>query len=77
MSLGECISPIFVVLKPDGSHRLIFNFKNCNKAVFYRHFKMDTLASILSLVTPGAYMATIDLPHAYCTIPVAFEHKKF
>ena len=74
---GECISPIFVVPKPDGSHRLIFNFKNCSQAVLYRHFKMDTLASILSLVTPIAYMATIDLRHAYYTIPVAFEHQKF
>jgi hypothetical protein len=74
---GECISPIFVVPKPDGSHRLIFNMKNCNQAVLYRHFKMDTLASILSLVTPGAYMATIDLRHAYYTIPIASEHQKF
>ena len=74
---GECNSPIFVVPKPDRSHRLIFNFKNCNQAVLYRHFKMDILTSILSLVTPGAYMATIDLRHAYYTIPVAFEHQKF
>ena len=75
--LGEYISPIFVVPKPDGSHRLIFNFKNCNQAVLYRHFKMDTLASILNLVTPRAYMATTDLQHAYYTIPVALEHQKF
>jgi hypothetical protein len=37
----ECLSPIFVVPKPDGSHRLIFNFKNCNEAVLFRHFKME------------------------------------
>ncbi len=52
---GECISPIFLVPKPDGSHRLIFNMKYCNQAVLYRHFKMDTLPSILSLDTPGVY----------------------
>ncbi|CAB4034855.1 Hypothetical predicted protein [Paramuricea clavata] len=74
---GECISPIFVVPKPDGSYRLIFNFKRCNQAVLYRHFKMDTLAAILSLVTPGAYMASIDLKHAYYTIPIADEQRKF
>ena len=62
---GECISPIFVVPKPDGSYRLIFNFKHCNQAVLYRHFKMDALTAILTLVTPGCYMASIDLKHAY------------
>ena len=39
---------------------------------------MYTLASILSFVTSRAYMATIDLRHAYYTIPVAnLEHQKF
>ncbi|CAB4006638.1 Hypothetical predicted protein [Paramuricea clavata] len=38
---------------------------------------MDTLAAILSLVTPGAYMASIDLKHAYYTIPIADEQRKF
>jgi hypothetical protein len=38
---------------------------------------MDTLAAILSLVTPGAYMASIDLKHAYYTIPIAEEQRKF
>ena len=32
---------------------------------------MDTLTSIFSLFTPGAYKVTIDI------IPVALEHKKF
>ena len=59
---------------------LIFNFKRCNQAVLYRHFKMDTLAAILSLVTPGVYTASIDLEylkHAYYTIPIAEEQRKF
>ena len=75
--LGECLSPIFVVPKPDGSYRLIFNFKNCNDAVLFRHFKMDTLNSVINLITPGAYMASLDLKHAYYSIPIAVEHRKF
>ena len=63
--VGECISPIFVVPKPDGSYWLIFNFKCCNQAVLYQHFKMDTLNTIISLITVGAYMASLDLQHAY------------
>ena len=41
---------------------------------------MDTLAAILSLVTPGVYTASIDveyLKHAYYTIPIAEEQRKF
>ena len=38
---------------------------------------MDTLQSILKLVTPGCYMATIDLKDAYYSVPVAQEHCKY
>ena len=75
--VGECFSPIFVVPKLDGSHRLIFNFKTCNEAVLFRHFKMDTLSTVVSLIRPGVYMLSLDLTHAYYTIPVAVEHRKF
>ena len=74
---GECISPIFVIPKSDGSYRLIFNFKSCNKAVLYRHFKMDTLHSILKMISQGDYMASLDLKHAYYTIPIAPEQRRF
>ena len=74
---GECLSPIFVTPKRDGSYRLVFNFKNCNQAVLYRYFKMDTLNSVISMISPGAYFASLDLKHAYYTIPVALEQRKF
>ena len=38
---------------------------------------MDTLQSILKLVTPGCYMATIDLKDAYYSVPVVQEHLKY
>ena len=71
--LGECVSPIFVIQKQDGYYRLIFNFKNCNQVVLFRHFKMDTFNTILNLVNPGVYMASLDLKHAYYTLPIARE----
>ena len=74
---GECLSPIFVTPKRDGSYKLIFNFKNCNQAVLYRQFKMDTLNSVISMISPGAYFASLDLKHAYYTIPVVLEQRKF
>ena len=32
---GECLSPVFVTPKPDGSYRLVCNLKECNKAVLF------------------------------------------
>ena len=43
---GEYISPIFLRLKPVGSHRLILNLKSLNQHVVYRHFKMDYCYSV-------------------------------
>ena len=73
----EYISPIFVVPKDDNNLRLILNLKNFNKYLPYHHFKMDTLDTILKLVRPGCYMATVDLRDAYYTVPIADESQKY
>jgi hypothetical protein len=52
---GEFISGIFVTPKKDGSSRMILNLKKLNEGVQYHHFKMDTLASAIKLVTPGCF----------------------
>ena len=54
-----------------------FNSKSCNEAVLFRHFKMDTLSTVINLIRPGVYMASFDLKHAYYTIPIAAEHRKY
>ena len=61
----QIISPIFLRLKPDGSHRVIFNLKSLNDSVVYQHFKLDTLEKAIQLVRPGCYMASLDLKDAY------------
>ena len=38
---------------------------------------MTTLQSILKLVTPECYMATIDLKDAYYTVPIVEDHRKY
>ena len=44
--------------------------------LLYRYFKMDTLNSVIRMISPGAYYASLDLKHAYYTNPVALEHRK-
>ena len=73
---GEYISPIFVRPKGDGTCRLILNLKKLNRVTEYIHFKMETLLSILRLVTPGCYMAKVDNKDAYYSIPIRIQDQK-
>ena len=38
---------------------------------------METIKSVLNLVTPNCYMAKIDIKDAYYSIPILPEHQKF
>ena len=63
--------------KPDGSCRLILNLKNLNEDMPYIYFKVEKLQSVLSLITPGCYLASLDLEDAYYSIPIHQVHTKF
>ena len=76
-SEGEYVSTIFSKPKPDGSIRFILNLKTLNKSVEYHHFKMDTLKSAIKLMKPGAFMASIDLRHAYYSVPIKRCFRKY
>ena len=65
---GEFISPVFSIPKSDGNIRLILNLKEFNKYVRYVNFKIETIHSILKLVTPGCWRASIDLKDAYYSV---------
>ena len=74
---GEYISPILIRLKSDGSCRLMLNLKNLNEDIPYMHFKMETLQSVLSLITPGCYLASLDLKGACYSVPIHTDYTKF
>lgn len=65
------ISNIFSRPKKDGSVRVILNLKKLNEGVEYHHFKMETLQHAIRLMTPGCYMASVDLKDAYYSIPIS------
>ena len=73
---GEVVSPIFLRPKKDGTQRMILSLKKLNEEVTYHHFKIETLATALLLVREGCFMASLDLKHAYYTVPVCEEHRK-
>ena len=63
--------------KKDGTYRMILNLKCVNKDIAYHHFKMDTLQTVLKLVTKGCFMASVDLKDVYYSVPVSEAHNKF
>ena len=73
----EFLSPIFQKIKPDGTCRMILNLKSLNKFIVYQHFKMETISSILKIVRPNMFFASVDLKDAYYTVNVNPKFRKF
>uniref|UniRef100_A0AC35F1D6 Reverse transcriptase domain-containing protein n=1 Tax=Panagrolaimus sp. PS1159 TaxID=55785 RepID=A0AC35F1D6_9BILA len=63
------ISPVFLVPKKDGSQRPVINLKKLNQKICVKHFKMESLLLVKDLVTPGSFMAKIDMKDAYFALP--------
>ena len=76
-SPGQIVSGIFLIPKKDGTFRLIRNLKNFNEFVTHHNFEMDSLQTIIKLVTPNCFMASIDMKDAYYSIPVKSEDGKY
>lgn len=74
---GQFISNVFCRPKKDGTVRIIFNLRGLNTQVEYNHFKMETLTHAIRLMTPGCFLASVDLKDAYYSIPVAASDRKF
>ena len=68
--INEFITPIFTVPKPDDQVRLILNLKSLNAYVTYYHFKMNSIHTVISMVTPNCWMASIDFKDAYYSVPI-------
>ena len=75
--IGEFISPIFSVPKPNGKIRLILNLKRFNSYIANAHFKMDNLHTVLKLVRKDCWMASIDLKDAYYSVKIDPSSQKF
>jgi hypothetical protein len=75
---GEFVSYVF--LRPEkeaGKYQMILNLKQLNEFVEYHHFKMDTLETVLKLVQPGVFMASIDFTDAYYSLAIAERFCKY
>ena len=73
----QYVSPIFPVVKATGTMRIILNLKQFNEHVEYLHFKMDNIKVVLSNVTKGCFMASLDLKNAYHSVRIDEDFQKY
>lgn len=63
--------------KPDGGKRFVLNLKRLNEFITTEHFKLEDVKMATKLVSPGDYMAHVDLKDAYFLIPMHRESRKY
>ena len=70
---GDFVSSIFLILKKNSSSkwRLILNLKEFNHFAEKSSFKMETLKTILTMVTPSIYQTNTDLLDAFLMLPMS------
>ena len=56
--------------KTDGIQRLVLNLKILNKYLEYKHFKMQTLQTMLTFIQPNCYMTATDLKDVYYPVNI-------
>ena len=56
---------------------MILTLKSFNQHIEYQHFKMDSVWTAIRLMTPSCYMASVDLKHAYYSVPIAESDQKY
>lgn len=71
------ISNIFVRPKSDGTYRMILNLSKLNPHIVYAHFKMDSLQSVIQMMTPMCFMASCDIKDAYYSVGVTLSDQKY
>lgn len=72
----QIVSPIFLRKKKDGGFRMILNLQKLNEHINYKHFKMENFEQAIRLINKDAYMASVDLKHAYYSIKIAEQQQK-
>jgi hypothetical protein len=73
----QVVSPVCQVDKLDGTYRMILDLKKFNESVEYEHFKMENLYTATFMVHNNCYVASVDLRHAYYSVPIHTEFRKY
>ena len=75
--VGQFISNIFIVPKPNGKFRPVINLRELNFFVTYEHFKQETFPVVLDMVQHKDFFTKLDLSDAYFSIGIHPLFQKF
>ena len=70
-------SRLFLIPKKDGTMRPVFDLSLLNTFIENKHFQMENLSSIKTLLNPGDWMTKLDLRDAYLTVAIDPQSQKF
>jgi len=73
----DFFSTLFVRPKKDGSYRTILNLKCLNEECETYHFKIESIKQVIHMITPGCYLASIDIKDAFYSVPIHTDHRKY
>lgn len=74
---NQFLSSFFLIEKSSGGKRFILNLRDLNTFINPPHFKLEDWRTVVRLMLPETYMATLDLEDAYLLVPIIEEHRKF
>ena len=70
-------SPAFLVAKPNGSQRLVVDYRKLNKKVVFDCFPLPTLESAFQMFHGAKIFSVIDLHSAFFQIPLTPSSRKY
>lgn len=70
-------SRLFTVPKPNGKVRPIIDLKILNKNLIIPRFKMESIQTIWTSLTPGSWTFSIDMSDAYFHVPIHKASRRY
>lgn len=71
------LSALFLIPKPDGSFRPIFNLQNLNEFLLLQNFSLISHFKVPQFLQKGDFLLKIDISKAYFHIPIKENHYRF
>ena len=70
-------STLFLVEKASGGWRPVIDLSPLIGFLIHTRFQMETMATVLTSIRKGDFMASIDLSDAYFQVPIHKDSRKF